>query len=410
MKIKILSGVLCSGLALAMGHAAAQSSGQVEPKYQIPGSDAEAKEGPKGIPAGEGLIFFPAAAFRVGKDSNLFLTRTGERSSTIYGLTPGFKLEARGQQSRYSLDYAADLARYDNSTADNYNDQRASATAEHGFGSSAGLKLGLTYNSLHDPRGSTDRGISGNPDLYYTTGPSALFAYGGNEAFGRIELAAGREAKRYTNNRASTIASDRDNTNVAGRFFVKIAPKTSLVFEAREEKFDYKLGTSLQDSKERRLYAGITWEATAATTGTIKVGRQKKDFTSATLKDFSGSAWEANMQWTPVSYSKFDFSTAKATSESTGLGDFTLNKKYSVAWTHNWSQRLMSVASLSRADDDFIGGGRNDKTNSVGFKVNYKLTRVWTLGGEVTHTNRDSNQSQYEYKRNLYFLSLGAAL
>ncbi len=411
MKTKILYGVLFGGLVAGMGQAAfAQSSGTVKPQYQIPADEKDQDDDRKGINVGEGLTFFPTSVFGYGKDSNLFLTNTNVKSSVLYNWAPGFRLEAKSESAVYNLSYAALLQRYDSSHADNFNDQRGAATGEWVFNRSAGLKLGVEYNALHDPRGSTDRGLSDAPDQYYTAGPSGLFAYGANDAFGRFEIQGGVLNRRYTNNRANTAVSDRDTSSIAGRFFVRIAPKTSVLVEVRNDRFDYVLNTNLLDSKERRYFVGITWEATASTTGTIKVGRLKKDFDSTSRTDSSTGSWEANMQWKPLSYSTFDIVTSKSTAESTGLGDFVLSKRYSVAWNHDWTSRTKSSVTFSHNQDDFVNVTRSDKTDQIGLKFTYKLTRIWDLGGEFNHFRRDSNSSIFQYNRNLYQLTLGAAL
>jgi len=411
MKIKMINGAICSILLLgAATVASAQSSGPVKPQYQIPTEQPESEDAPKGINAGEGLTFYPKSNFSIGKDTNLFLANSGARSSTFYLWNPAFILEAKSQSSIYKIDYDAKLNRYDKSSADDYTDQALKGTAEYVFDRSTGLRLGAEYNSLHDPRGSTDTAISASPDQYYLAGPTGLFAYGANDAFGRFELQGGLINKRYTNNRANTAINDRDTGSIATRFFVRVAPKTSILFEARNDRFDYVSNLSLQDSKERRYFVGVTWEATAATTGTIKIGRLKKDFDSGLRQDSSTGSWEANVQWKPMSYSTFDFATSKSTAEATGLGDFILTKRYALGWTHGWTSRVTSAATFSHTQDDFVSTNRSDKTNSLGFKLSYKLSSVWNLAGEINHTKRDSSISQFQYDRNLYQLTLGAAL
>ena len=187
-------------------------------------------------------------------------------------------------------------------------------------------------------------------------------------------------------------------------------PLTSFQVEARQDKFDYKSATSLFDSKERRFLVGVTWEATAATSGTVKVGQIRKDFTSSIIKDFSGTGWDAIVQWAPQSYSRFGLTTVKEFGESTGLGDFILTKRYGANWTHDWNSRFTTIASITRAKDDFANGARNDTTDSFGFRVSYKVLRWLTLGGDLTNTDRDSNNAAFKYKRNIYSLTLGATL
>ena len=403
----ILGGALLAGSGF---NAAAQVlATPVKPTYEIGGSEART-EGPRGAEVTDGVVLYPYGNLIFGKDDNLFLSNTNKRASNFTIVNPGFRLLTKSEIGQFSVDYDAKLAHYNTSRDDDYRDQRLAGTAELVASSSLGFRLGALYAQGHDPRGSTDRTISTEPDKYDNTGANALVAYGANGAAGRVELEAGTYKRHYTNNRATTFLSDRSNDTAAARFFVRVAPKTSLVFEARQDKFDYESPISLFDSKEKRFLAGVTWDATALTSGTVKVGRIRKNFDSPALRSYSGTGWEANVRWSPLTYSTFDFFTSKGFLEATGLGNFILDKRYGAAWNHAWSSRVTSGVTYTRADDVYDGFNRNDKVDSLGFKVNYKLTRWLTLGGEVAHTKRDSNITAFEYKKNVYMFTLGATL
>ena len=55
-------------------------------------------------------------------------------------------------------------------------------------------------------------------------------------------------------------------------------------------------GSVTLDSEEWRLYTGATWDATAKTTGSVRVGYLTKDFTASDYQDYSSIGWEANLQ------------------------------------------------------------------------------------------------------------------
>ncbi|MBL8521946.1 MAG: outer membrane beta-barrel protein [Betaproteobacteria bacterium] len=410
MKKKTIVALL-SMPALAIATAGAQTSTPVKSQYDIGGAKPDdGKEGPRGVVLGDGLTLFPYFNAAVGNDDNLFLANTSKKSSSVQTFNPGLRLEAKSQSSLLTFDLDGRIGRYSSSSADNYSDLTAAASADIVADSSLGFRFFLDHERGHDPRGSTDRGSSDKPDEFDRNGFSALLAYGANDAIGRVEVELGTFRKRYQNNRAFTLASDRDGDNFAGRFFWRIAPKTYAVFEAREDKMDYSLSTSLQDSKERRYMVGLTWDATDATSGTAKVGRIQKNFSAASIPDFSGTGWEVGINWSPMTYSKVGLNTQKTFGESTGVGDFTLSKRYSATWTHDWDSRLSTQAFISRSDDDFVRNVRDDSTDTLGFKVNYKLQRWLTLGGEYTYTDRSSNVTGFSYKRSQYMFTVGATL
>ena len=411
MRTNHLSALIGSLLASVAVGAIAQTTAPVKPTYQIPTEQPKKDEqGPRGWPIQEGVMLYPSVGLSFGRDDNLFLANTNVKSSNIYSLAPALKLQARSSGALFTIDATSKSARYEQSRADDYTDYRLAGTGEFVLSSRMGLRLGAEYNKGHDPRGSTDRGIGGEADQYRNTGLGGLFAFGGNDARGRFEVEGSTFDKRYTNNRSTTAASDRNTDSFTGRFFGRIAEKTSILLEARADKLDYKLATSQLDSKERYYLAGVTWDATAATSGTVKIGQIRKDFASPATRDFSGSGWDATVQWAPLSYSKFNFTTSKNFGESTGVGDFLLTKRYGASWTHEWNSRVITSANISRSNDDFVNGGRSDSTDSIGLKLNYKVQRWLTLGGEFSNADRNSSNSTFKYKKNIYSFTVAATL
>jgi hypothetical protein len=186
-------------------------------------------------------------------------------------------------------------------------------------------------------------------------------------------------------------------------------PKTYVLAEVRQSDISYELSTVPASGRERRYYGGVSWEATAATTGTLKLGRLEREFDSGRPK-FTGSSWEGLITWAPRTYSTFDFYTSRQTNESTGLGNFILSDIYGATWNHAWSSVLSTAVILRGQRDDYQGFDRNDKTGTLGVKVGYRFRRWLTVGAEYNHTRRDSNVNQFDYDRNLYLLTATASM
>lgn len=408
-----IAAALGALLATASAGALAQSTGPAKPQYELGGAKP-ADDGPRGVQAGEGIYVFPYVKLGIGNDDNLFQTNGGEKKSSYTLLNPGFVVEARRPAQLYRLAWDSKFASYQSSSADNYQDHILKGSGDFVFSSSSGLRLGYDFERGHDPRGSTDRVFSSTPDRFRINGVNALYAFGANQARGRIEVEGGIAEKRYTNNRASTVFGDRDTGSFRTTLFFRVMPKTSLLAEFSHQDFDYVSvpSNAALDSKEKRYMGGVTWEATAATAGTVKVGRLEKEFDSSLRPNFSGTSWEGNVEWKPLSYSKVDLYAVKTINEASGLGDFILSKRTGAAWTHGWNSRLTTVASYNFTKDDFQGGGavRKDEIDTFGVKLNYKLQRWLTLGADYTYTDRDSNISLFRYKRSQVLLTLGATL
>ena len=401
---KVIAGLFAVAF-VATGTALAQ--GQASPSP----SPATAGTPPGGIPVGP-LTVYPAVDLAHGYDDNLFLRPANTSSSSYTVVSPQVRAEAKTGPHRFELGLRIDSGRYHSSPADSYNDYALVGTGDMVFSGRAGLKLRAEHRHGHDGRGSTDRGVSLTPDEYNNTGMEGLFRYGAAGARGRIEINGSAFDRTYTNNRATTVAADRTTIGGGGIFYWRVMPRTELLGQVGRSYIDYGLSSSTLDSTETRFLAGVKWEATAATTGTAKFGHQTKKFDSPGRQNFSGTSWDVGVRWSPLTYSVFDFASAKQASESTGLGDTVIGKTYGVTWSHAWSSRLRTQALATFRNDEFLGAGvtRKDDTTSFGLKVAYDFRRWLKLGAEYTHFERDSNDGTFNYKRNLLLFTVGATL
>jgi polysaccharide biosynthesis protein VpsM len=386
-------------LAASLVCAAMGAQAQIRPAYFYPG----ATPATGGTRLGESPVFFsPWVGLAAGYDDNMFLTNGGEKTSALYIVSPGFKLDARSPNSVIQLSHQHQVGRYTSSHADDYVDHVTRAQADMAFSGRMFGRIGLDYVKSHDPRGSTDRAISPRPDEYQLWSPNATFAFGAPGAQGRAELYYSYGQKRYENNRATTLLSDRDTQEYGGALYVRVAPKTYALVEARQTDIDYTAGGAFS-GEERRYYGGVAWEATAATTGTLKVGQLRRKFNSG-LPPAKATSWEGLISWAPRTYSRFDFYTSRQTSESTGLGRFILTEVAGVNWNHEWSSVWLTGVNLRYQRDQYQGFNRTDDTKSLGLRVGYKMRRWLVLGAEYTFATRDSNLN-FDYDKNFYLLT-----
>lgn len=381
------------------------ATAQIRPAYQYPPDSAG-----KGAAQLGGTPFYvtPYVGVAVGRDDNLFLSNANEQASSVLIFSPGFALDARSNHGVFQLKYQGQVGRYGQSDDDNYVDHVSRAAFDLAFDRRNFLRFGLDYIRSHDPRGSTDRPIAGRPDQYRQTMPSITYAFGAPGAAGRLEVYASELDRRYLNNRETTATSDRELRELGGAFYWRVAPKTYVLAEARHTDVSYRSSAAPNSGEERRYYGGVSWEATAATTGTLKVGRLERK--SDRGDEDTATSWEGIISWSPRTYSKFDFFTSRQTNESTGLGRFILSSIGGVSWNHAWSSVFSTGVDLRYQKDEYRGFDRRDEISNLGLKAGYKIRRWLTLGAEYTHTNRDSNSPTFEYDRNFYLLTATASM
>ena len=398
--VALLSGTLTSGSLLA------QSSDGAG----IPTPPGAVRMGP--------LAVYPEVRYELMRNDNVLLQAPNSglvKSDTIQVLTPKVRAEAKQGAHTYGVGIGGIFGRYSDLSSDNYNNNNAFANADLNPDTRVRLRLRADHVDAHDPRGSTNDPLTPKPNRYRQQTLGGIFGYGAQGAQGRFELDLGTMNKRYYNNADSGVqANNRDDNTVGGTFYWRIAPRTSLLAQVRRTGIDFKDDTTLLDSTQMQYLVGATWEATAATTGIVKVGTVKKDFKDGTRADVSTPSWDAQIQWTPLTYSKWDFILARTWRETTpGFGDTVLATASTVRWTHNWTSQISTAATGFYGTDDYkgvTGLGRNDKLPSLGLRATYQMRRWLDLGADYTWSRRDSNFDSADYKKNVFMLFVNATL
>lgn len=391
-------------LAFALGAAAAHAqTGIVRPAYEFP---PEPVTGPTGTKLADTPFFItPNVGLAAGYDDNLFLSDGDEESSTLYIVSPGFRLDARTGGLVFQGTYQAQLGRYGQSRDDDYDDHTLRTQLDVALDRRNFLRVGVGYVRGHEARGTTDRPVGTTPDEYRLTLPHITYAFGAPGAMGRLEAFYGQADRRYYNNREFTADADRKTRELGGAFYWRVLPKTQLLLEARGTDIDYRASDSPFSGDERRYYVGVSWEPTALITALAKVGRQQRRFDTGERERFSGTSWEGLVTWLPRRYSRVEVYSVRQTNESTGLGDFIVTSLVGASWNHVWSDFISTGVDLRLHRDKYEGFPREDDIAALNLKVGYRIRRWLTLGAEYTHTRRDSNLPTFDYDRNLYLLT-----
>ena len=393
---------------------------------------------PSGIPWGP-VVAYPEVDLTFKRNDNIYSqpstmangTAGNVKSSNISVLAPKIKLEAKTGPHTFDASYKVERGWFSGASVENYTDHVLNANAQWVFSGRTGLKLAAAYQKMHEDRGSDPNTAPHTaPDEYTQSSVSGKFGYGAEGAQGRMELDAGLTNKRYDNFRTTNAGladnekRDRDDSVIGATFYWRVAPKTQLLFQATQTKYDYKLGaagwaalnpaSTTLDSTDRSYLVGVTWEAAAKTTGIFKIGSVRKDFESSSRKDFTGASWDGTVKWSPLTYSNFDFNTGRSTGEAT-TGNASLDTKYGISWNHVWNSRLSSVASYSNLKNAYQHEDNAllkqvDTTNTIGLKLNYQWMRTVKIGAGYDRTDKTSNSANSAYKRNLYSVFLNAAI
>lgn len=373
--------------------------------FESGGVPASGLFSPKTLPVRDGIGLTPTLGVSFGHTDNVALAPDATaRSSNIYTLTPKLMATTAYRADRYSLGYQGEIIRYPSSSRDNAENHEIAATAENVLDARLAVNTRLSYQNKMDAAGTTDRAAGAELDRWRGLNGAVLVRYGAPGARGKFEVELGAFDKKYQNNRATTQDADYGSTNLATRFGVRVAPKTTLLVEYRNTRFDYKRDVQNLDGTEQRYLVGAEWEATALTSGSFKIGYLDKEYKRG-RNGFGGLTWEGGVSWKPLTYSTVDLTTGRSASDPTGNnGDYVKNGFIAANWTHQWSSFLSTRVSLAHNESDYVGTPRADKTDTLGLAVNYDFRRWVRLGASYEYSKRNSSTAAFDYDRNQFSL------
>ena len=364
------------------------------------------------------VSMIPQLTVKTGRNDNIFLTATDEKSSGVTVINPVVQFIAEDGANAYKL--TADVRRgvYHSSQDDNYTDVQLQADANLVFDVRNKLDILAAYLKSHEGRGTgltqgSSATINDAPIKYDEKTVGATYTYGADEAQGRVVGKISYTLRDYSNFRTLTHSRDRDTLNTGVTFYYRVMPKTSLLFEVRRQGINYQnevVGRSSLDSSEWKYLVGATWDASAKTTGVVKAGYAQKEFSAADRDDKGGFTWEAEVSWAPRTYSTFVLRSGQELNESTGADNYIDTSSTSVTWDHAWNDRFKTAFAYGITTEEYDQTSRKDDTNSISAGVTYDLRRWLTVGMDLTHAERDSNQAAFDYDNNTLFLTVQGAL
>ncbi len=357
-----------------------------------------------------GLYLYPTVSAGMGYNDNIQSSPSNPTSSNVFTLAPQLVAEIKNHGDRYTALATVNAVNYASSSADNATNSEFKLAGDNYFTARARAAWAFGQVRSTDPRGTTDRAVQAEPDRWTSNNIDGRFIYGAPEAPGRVELDLGTRNKSFDNNRATAGVGDNTAVSYAGRLYYRLGSRTQAFGEYGNTKTDYSAVFSKETNTEQRYYLGLTWDASAATTGVVKLGRINKDFAAAGRDGYSGDSWEASLRWLPLTYSSVDLRTSRTTADATGFGNYVINTNTGVNWSHKWTQSLSSRAALGRLKADYAGTNRTDNTTNYGLAVDYSLYRWLKLGVDWTSVDDSSNLSNFSYKRNITMFTLNASL
>ena len=361
---------------------------------------------PQSIKLADGIRFTPSLEVSERYDDNFRASKYNEESSWITRLSPSFELAAEGHKSAYRLTYQADSDTFHSSHDDDNTDHHLTGDAGFEFDARNRLVLSAGYHKVEETA-TQDQTLEN--DKYTTSNIGGVYTYGARTARTQFELGANYEELRYQNSDHINADKERDSTALRGTVFYRVAPKTRLLAEARHTDYDY-IDNRNRDSDNIAMLGGVTWDATAKTSGTVKVGGERKRFDRSNISSKSSAMWEAGVKWMPRTYSTFSLDTRRGLDEGEETASSIESMRTTLSWEHEWSDRLASTVSYSYIDNEYQDYHREDKIKVLGLGLTYEVRRWLDVGMGYKYADRDSSRDRQSFERNIYMINFNASL
>ena len=365
----------------------------------------------------DGKAIQPNLGIRFDFDSNIYSTSVDEIESWISIITPAILFSTAPAQQRYSLLYEGEYGRVFADSADDYADHVLTGVAQFQLSSRGQVDFAAATEKGHWGRGSyqtdgldpTSPSFPAGPDKFDRHKWGGKIRYGAEGNRGRLRFGFGGSQLDYTNNRERTQFLDYETLSGSAGLSLLFHQRTAVVFDAVFTDIRYeneRPGEVSRESEDWRLLLGLTWEATAKTSGSIRFGLQRRRFDDPSLGKTSNPSWDVNVRWSPREYSHFDFATSRRNEETFAEGAFIDVSAYKVAWTHEWNRGWESIIKLTRNDSQFVGSPRDQDFTESSLGLRYRQGRLLTWEAGYARRSRDSSLSELVYDGDMFSIGV----
>jgi hypothetical protein len=221
---------------------------------------------------------------------NVFFTADNRKRGQITTITPGVRVELPFQAHMAELEYYSVITRYKKDyRMDDTTDHHMNAAVDLKFDDRIGMHLSDQFARDHDPRSSS--ATTGDLDVFDTNAASLSASYRTTDLI-RIQIAYTRSSWRYLTDHFR----DRDEGLIAGTVFYQAFSRMSTFIEFGHRNFAYTVEGVDLDSKANTAQAGLTWDISPRSSGTLKAGVARKDFTSSARRDVTVYVWSADVR------------------------------------------------------------------------------------------------------------------
>jgi hypothetical protein len=348
----------------------------------------------------------PSLELALEYDDNILLTRNDEIDDFIWTISPGVVIELPARKYAVRLGYRADILRYmENDELDTVH-HNLLADARVNFAAGLGLRLTDRFLITDEFAGFPVPELTQRVDRTENT-----LDVGGDWTV----------RERYTfdvgyrwflvDYEDSFNEFDRQDHTVAGTFFYRVFPKTSVLGEVNYNWIRYEEPAVAldRDSDAWRFKVGVKGDLTAKTTAIIKVGWEWRDYENAAREDWDGLIAEGEIIWKYREPSELRLFGGRANVESLFEGNNYYVTSYGGAEVRHFLRerlilRVRALGGVNEYPEDVTVGTksaeRSDTFFEAGVTLRYQIRRWIAVELGYAFLLLDSNFDEFDYEAN----------
>ncbi len=344
------------------------------------------------------------------------LTRSSVSPDDAYAflVRPELALDFGSDSSNFRIAFLNETVKHEGSSEDNYSDTSLDLSADFSLTSRHRINLNIGLADTHEGRGQGFNTGQGN--LQREVDTLSRNDYGINYTFGREGAKAQLEfyyniqqvdydARLDNLGNDVTRIRDRQDNSYGVSLSYQVGAKTDLIANIQRTELEYDIETGFGSTVDSILL-GLSWDATAKTTGRFQLGTQTRDFLLGGSEDTN--IWSASVDWAFSESSIIRFNTSKTGESSIGIGNSRDVSSTSINWVASWGRNWQSTITFSTENTDFFGSDEEFDSQTFAAELDYSISDRLNANLYYSSTNRDSDidSSLFGYDQIIYGINI----
>ncbi len=340
---------------------------------------------------------FSGISLEAVRRENIYSQDENQVDDTVTIVKP--KLALRSNWSRHAMlvSAEADVGRYVNNSAENYDDTRLSASGLITVSRNSGFRLSGRLASLHEDRFSADNRQGIAPTLYDQSAVSVGYQHERGRLTLQLDVAFTATDFDDVAGLAGTIDNDdrdRDRAEVNFQNSYNLTPEFQVFTRGTLTSVDYTEPSDQininRSSSGHEVAIGATFDPTPLTQLDAYVGYVVRDYDDQQLDDIESTVFGATLTWRVSGLTTVTAAASRNIEETALVGAAgAVATRVDVGVDHELLRNLLLHASVYKRETEFSGLERKDSDRGTRLAARYFMNRRFTIELEYDSQERD---------------------